>query len=226
METDYKTVIEFIQFAFESLQNPSDAYQMQGYMKGKFPFYGVKATPRKSILKEMKEKFPFIKKVSPTEFCLLCFEQEQREWHQFGVDWLIENKKKLNPMHLPDLERILLTHSWWDTVDMIATHVIGEIFKKYPNEIPFWISKWRNHSDLWLNRTSLLFQLKYKAAVDTDLMADTIRQFALSKEFFIQKAIGWILRDYSQYNSEWVSDFVAQVELKPLSKREALRKMK
>jgi 3-methyladenine DNA glycosylase AlkD len=109
---------------------------------------------------------------------------------------------------------------------MLATNVVGPLLKRNPERIPECVEKWRNHNSMWLNRTSILFQLKYKKELDTDLLADIISQFSTSKEFFIQKAIGWILRDYSRVNPVWVQQFVDSHSLKPLSVREATRLMK
>ncbi|NCP84846.1 MAG: DNA alkylation repair protein [Bacteroidetes bacterium] len=225
MNKEFPSIIENIETRFEALRNEENAYFMEKYMKGKFPFYGIKTPERREVLKEMKKLFP---KEFAEEFISLsfaCFEKPEREWHQFGVDCLLQNKKKLNVTHLDDIEWLILTHSWWDTVDMLAITCVGEILQKETSFRNEYIEHWRNHNSIWLNRTTLLFQLKYKQDIDVDLLADLIEQFRDSKEFFIQKAIGWILREYSATNPDWVRNYVTKTELKPLSKREAIRKM-
>ncbi len=77
--------------------------------------------------------------------------------------------------------------------------------------------------NMWLQRTALLFQLKYKKATDTKLLTDYILKLQGSKEFFINKAIGWILREYSKTESDWVIEFVKKHQLAPLSHKEALK---
>ena len=77
--------------------------------------------------------------------------------------------------------------------------------------------------NIWLQRTALLFQLKYKEKTDRELLEKTINRLKNTGEFFIDKAIGWILREYSKTNSGWVADLVERVELSKLSKKEALK---
>lgn len=120
----------------------------------------------------------------------------------------------------------MITHnSWWDTVDMIAVHLVGGYLKQFPNEKEKLIEKWLKSSNMWLNRTAILFQLKYKENIDVYLLEKTIKANLNSNEFFINKAIGWMLREYTRTNSEWVINFVNEYEneLSGLSKKEALR---
>ena len=124
------------------------------------------------------------------------------------------------------LEFIITNKSWWDTVDFIASHLVGNYFKKYPDKIEEYINKWMLSKNIWLQRTALLFQLKYKVALNPVLLENIIKQFLYSKEFFINKAIGWILREYSKTNPQWVINFVKKYPLHNLSKREALRLIK
>ena len=120
----------------------------------------------------------------------------------------------------------MVTHnSWWDTVDIIAVKLIGEYFKKYPEEIKPAVKRWLDSRNIWLQRCAILFQLHYKKAIDTEMLTQVIHSLLGSKEFFINKAIGWILREYGKTNPEWVLDFVDKTELHPLSKREAIRRL-
>lgn len=132
-------------------------------------------------------------------------------------------KKKI---HIDDhrfLEELIITKSWWETVDLTATNYVGSYFQKFPEQIDPIITKWRNSSNIWLNRTCLIFQLKYKNEVDFELLKSLIIQYQGNPEFFIQKAIGWSLRQYSKSNSEAVKVFVEEIELKGLARREAVK---
>ena len=88
-------------------------------------------------------------------------------------------------------------------------------------QIELVISNWRNSDNIWLNRTCLIFQLKYKNEVDFELLKSLIVQYQPNKEFFIQKAIGWSLRQYSKFNPEAISTFINDIQLEGLAKREA-----
>jgi 3-methyladenine DNA glycosylase AlkD len=121
---------------------------------------------------------------------------------------------------------MLLNKSWWDTVDHACTELISPYFKLFPEEINKITGKWNKSKNFWLQRSSIMFQKKYRKDTDTVLLAKYILAHAKSKEFFVQKAIGWALREYSYVDPKWVSDFVRKNKLAPLSEREALKRIK
>lgn len=117
----------------------------------------------------------------------------------------------------------MVTHkSWWDTVDYISIKLMGAYFKKFPEQRELYVKKWLASENIWLQRSALLFQLKYKENLDTTILSNAINYLVGSKEFFINKAIGWVLREYSRTNPKWVVDFVEKTNLNSLSRREAL----
>jgi len=118
----------------------------------------------------------------------------------------------------------MITHkSWWDTVDLIATKLVGEYFRIFPDQRGRYVEKWIASNNIWLQRTSIIFQLNYKEELDKEFLAYVINSLTGSKEFFINKAIGWILRQYGRTNPGWVIDFANKTRLNSLSRREALR---
>ena len=116
-----------------------------------------------------------------------------------------------------------MTNSWWDAVDTIADHLIGFHLQRFPELVPVSVAKWLASDNMWLQRTAILFQLKYKKKTDVSLLFHCIKEMANSKEFFIRKAIGWALREYSKTDAAAVQSFVASTELWPPSVREALK---
>jgi 3-methyladenine DNA glycosylase AlkD len=118
---------------------------------------------------------------------------------------------------------MITTKSWWDTIDYIAANLVGKHFSRYPDQIPAYTEKWMNSGNFWLQRSALLFQLKYKKETDLNLLFDFIERLAHEDEFFIRKAIGWALREYSKTDPETVIKFVESHDLKPLSRKEALK---
>jgi 3-methyladenine DNA glycosylase AlkD len=111
-------------------------------------------------------------------------------------------------------------------VDSTNSFVIGKFFLKYPELIELTTSKWNQSSNKWLQRTSLLFQLTYKAKTNKTLLTNYIEHCQLEEDFFIRKAIGWALRAYAYTDSKWVIKFVkAHPQLSNLSKREALKNL-
>ena len=115
--------------------------------------------------------------------------------------------------------------SWWDTVDSMASDITGPYFQRYPEQIRPVTGGWNRSRNIWLQRSSLLFQKAWKKETDKERLASYILHLSKSTEFFVQKAIGWSLREYAKTDPDWVRSFVKshQKELAPLSKREALK---
>jgi 3-methyladenine DNA glycosylase AlkD len=102
---------------------------------------------------------------------------------------------------------------------------VGAIFKNNPDLIQASIKSWVKSDNIWLNRTAILFQLTYKKDTNEELLYNCIKQLKDKKEFFIQKAIGWALRNYSRTNAAWVRETTEDLQLSGLARREALRLM-
>ena len=143
--------------------------------------------------------------------------------HQVGVDLLRRLAKKLTPADLPLVQYAITTHSWWDTVDALAVNVVGPLCRTHPDLNQTHMLPWSSEPDFGLRRTAILFQLKYKQDLDTDLLTEIILRNTGSDEFFINKAIGWVLREHSRIDPDFVACFVEDHDLAPLSKREALK---
>jgi 3-methyladenine DNA glycosylase AlkD len=120
-------------------------------------------------------------------------------------------------------EELIIQKSWWDTVDALAAWQVGYYFSKYPEKIQPYTNKWMSNGNIWLQRTCLIFQLKYKEKTDFELLKSFINPLSGSKEFFIQKAIGWALREYSKLFPQEVMEFAGNQPMAKLSYREATR---
>ena len=206
---------------FEEYKNEERASKMKTYMRNQFEFYGIMATPRKEITKSVYRDLGV-----PENFIDVAkelFLKPQRELHYVAQELLLKCKRKWSKAIISDIEWFIQTNSWWDTVDFIASNLAGEYFKKWPNQISKYILEWNKSDDMWLVRSSILYQLKYKSKTDVSYLANTIQPHVNKTEFFIKKAIGWALREYSKTDPNWVLDFVESNKLQPLSKKEALK---
>ena len=210
---------------FEQKSNHEKALGSAKYMKGKFTFYGVDATTRKVI---QKEWFTLLKQneklINRWEIVRELWEKEYRELHYVAIDWM--NSWKKDTVQKEDIihfEWLITNHSWWDSVDSIASNVLGTYFKQFPEQVEKVVTEWRNDTNMWLNRSCLIYQLKYKKAVNFDLLKSLIQQYQPVKEFFIQKAIGWALRQYSKFNPDGVRDFIEEINLQGLARREGAK---
>lgn len=197
------------------------AVDMKAYMKNRFEFLGIPKPARASLQKPFFEAWKKAE-LAPQEVMDYAWNKSAREWQYLAMDYALPAKKWLN--HKPEQWEFWITEkSWWDSVDTLATQGLGPWLLKEPAMQAVVIEKWRHAPNRWLNRSCLIFQLHYKKATDTELLASLCRQYSGSREFFIQKAIGWALRHYSRTDATWVKEFVASTPLPALSRREALR---
>ncbi len=213
-----------LQAEFERHTNSQNAAAQKAYMKDHFEFYGITAPQRKEIQKPflLKEHLPPKKDLE--KLVKKLWNKPQREHQMFGQELVLKYRKQLEKEDIDLLEYMVTHKSWWDTVDFIAANIIGAYFELYPELRKKYVKKWLTSDHMWLQRSALLFQLKYKDQLDNELLTYAIRKLLGSKEFFINKAIGWTLRQYSRTNPKWVIDFVRDTPtLANLSKREALR---
>jgi len=203
--------------------NAENAAQMKAYMRNQYDFFGIKAPAQLQIRQE------FLKAEGLPEISHLpnlireLWEQPEREFQHFALAHLEKYNKKTDAGFIETLEMIIVTKSWWDTVDFIAANLVGTHFKRFPELIPFYTENWMNSGNFWLQRSALLFQLKYKKQTDLPLLFGFIERLSDSREFFIRKAIGWTLREYSKTDPDAVIRFVNSHQLQPLSQKEALK---
>ncbi len=215
--------IDTLSAEFKRHGNASIAKEQKRYMKNHFAFFGMHAATRR------KAQQPFlVKQYLPAKqelFSLVkaLFSKPERDFHHFAQELVFKYHKQFDKADIELIEYMVTHNSWWDSVDFIASKIAGSYFMKFPEEREAIVQKWLDSGNMWLQRTALLFQLKYKKELDTKLLAHTIKSLLDSKEFFINKAIGWVLREYGKTDPDWVMDFVANHALAPLSKREATR---
>ncbi|TYR98780.1 DNA alkylation repair protein [Rossellomorea vietnamensis] len=199
---------------------------MKAYMRNQFEFLGIRTPERKIVLRDfLKENgAPSLEELP--EIARTLWKQPEREFQYLALALLDKNRNRLQPEHLSLIEELIVTKSWWDTIDTIAARIAGFVIKKFPVEGGVFLEKWIASDNFWLNRTAILYQLSYKEETDEDKLFSYIKQHASSKEFFIEKAIGWALREYSKTAPEKVAGFIEEEELRPLSKREGLKHLK
>lgn len=202
---------------------PENIKPMSDYMKGKFEFFGIKTPERREVSKKFFTEFGYPAEEEFEKTIRDLWNRPQREIHYFTLDLINKLQGKLANNYLDLWEELILTNSWWDSVDGLASNVIGKHFKTYPEEKYPVTERWIDSGNIWLQRTSLLFQLKYKSETDLQLLERYVLKLKDSEEFFIRKAIGWILREYSKTDSKYVVDFVKNIDISEFSKKEALK---
>lgn len=203
----------------QNLANADDARAMKAYMRSRFEFLGVKTPARRKAAKA------FFKKHGGADidwrFVRQAWEHPFREMQYAALDYLETRKNLLCPGDLPQLKKLAQTKSWWDTIDFLD-RLAGGIIAGFPETRPV-ILQWSRDADIWLRRLAIDHQLLRKDQTDQHLLEQILVNNLNQTEFFINKAIGWALRDYSKTNPEWVKNFIRQHhgKMAPLSIREA-----
>lgn len=204
--------------------NKEQAEWMSKYMRNLFPFLGLKKPERMALAKEFLKSRRSDGEVD-WEFISKCYSREEREFHYLAIDYLDKVKDLFTPSDLYKIEELIITKSWWDSVDAI-NKIIGHVTMKYPEVKEDILLSWVKSNNIWLNRISIIFQLKYKENTDTEFLSKAILYNSSTDEFFIDKAIGWALREYSKTNREWVKNFIESNTLSKLSVREGSKYIK
>jgi 3-methyladenine DNA glycosylase AlkD len=208
---------------FRNHANPANALPMQKYMRYQFPFLGIKTPERQALLRQFLKEHP-LDEAQVAEVARGLWLLPEREFHYVAMDLLLKLKKRgWYQDDLGLLEELIIQKSWWDTVDVLAPRMVGPYVQQYPQEGRQALDRWIESDNKWLRRSSLIHQLRFKEKTDEKLLYDYILKCRDSKEFFIQKAIGWALREYAKTNPESVLRFVELTDLPALSRREALK---
>lgn len=209
-----------IKAAFELLRDEEAAGKMAAYMRGKFTYYGIPTPERRAVYKSMLGRE---KKNGLVDWNFLerCWNDEHREFQYVVKDYLVAMQKFLAYDDVATIERFVRSKQWWDTIDGLD-RVIGNIAFT-DSRINDLMLRWSEDEDFWVRRIAIDHQLCRKRATDVTLLERILVNNFGSSEFFINKAIGWSLRDYSKSDPEWVRDFIDRhgQKMHPLSIREA-----
>jgi 3-methyladenine DNA glycosylase AlkD len=201
------------------------AKKMSQYMRNHFAFYGVTSPERKTLQKKWLQHIPKdLSQSQRKELVLLLWNHPMREVHYVACDWINSWKKEQLNSHDHELLFHLMTHNaWWDSIDSLAPGVFANYIRWFPEQGQTIIENWRRNENFWLRRSCIIHQLKAKQEVNEGLLYSLILENINDKEFFIQKAIGWSLRQYAKYNPTSVKKFVSNQPLSNFAKREATK---
>ncbi len=203
--------------------------QQQAYMKSDIPYLGLGMPELRRVSKNVFREHPITESaVWRSTVAALWDDTEFREYRYAATELLAFSqyqKKWLNPSLLPQLKNMIVTGAWWDHVDALAINHVGKLLKDYPETIKPKLAQWAQEKNVWVRRTAILAQLKFKADTDTGFLFTAIEHSISDPDFFARKGIGWALREYSKTAPEVVIDYVTKNRdrLSPLSKREGLK---
>ncbi|TSO25455.1 DNA alkylation repair protein [Lactobacillus sp. LL6] len=200
-------MFENIKIKFKEKADPNQAYMLKKYMRGQFEFYGLHSPIRRNcyhdFLKQEKRK-----KEIDWQLLNEAWQDKYRESQYFVCDYLIAMQKYLTYDDMPKIEQFVRSKQWWDTIDSLIKP-IGKLGLR-DEKVNTLMLKWSQDSDLWVRRVAIEHQLLRKDKMNSELLKQILINNLDSNEFFINKAIGWALRDYSKTNPNWVKNFIEQ----------------
>jgi glutamate racemase len=222
LNSAHELTLESILGALSARANPVNAKPMKAYMRGQFEYFGLKSPEMGSVQK------PFLalaRQQSSINWDLVeaLWQAAEREAQYFAISYLHTLKELLSSEDLPKIKALIQQKSWWDSVDSLDA-LVGYLVRQNPS-LKAVMLEWAEDPDFWVRRAAIDHQLGFKQALDTELLKAIIFKNLGSREFFINKAIGWSLRDYAWSNPQWVSAFLREhgEKLAPLSFREAAK---
>jgi 3-methyladenine DNA glycosylase AlkD len=219
-----RTVLDRLTTVFPAAADPQRAVAARAYMRDQFPFLGIPAPQQRVLAREVLAGLARPTEADLDRVARACWERAEREYQYFACGWLRRHARICSAAFLDTARHLVVTKSWWDTVDALAAHLVGPLVTRHPR-LASTMDDWIRNDNLWLARTALLHQLGYKDATDEDRLFRYCLIRADHRDFFIRKAIGWALREYARTAPNAVRAFVRSHEarLSPLSVREALK---
>ena len=221
MNKETKAALENLLLVFQENADAYQAERMKAYMRNLFDFYGLQKDKRADLASPFLKALINSSEDNINEVVKFLWQQPQRECQYVAMEYIFKMHKKWTAETLQLFEYMIAEKSWWDTVDFIASSLVGKLLQKYPELILSSVERWDADKSFWFHRTTMIFQLKYAANTDQYLLFVQCEKYVHSKEFFIQKALGWSLRQYSKFNPEAVRKFVQDHQLSTVSLREA-----
>lgn len=222
-QTQLEEIINVLEEQLSHARNPVRAKQAEAYMKNHFAFFGMPTDERRALQKEwIRAIHELNDRTDRWQLMRALWERPEREFQYAAIDWLNSWPKTwYDPKDATELEFLIRHQSWWDSVDAIASNYLGKWEQLFPEVARATFETWRYSDSMWLQRSCLIYQLKHKHDVDIPYLESLIVQLLPVREFFIQKAIGWSLRQLSKYHPDAVREILGNHPVKGLALREA-----
>src|SRR5262249_16703771 len=183
---------------------------------------GITAPEQRVLMRAVLAGLPRPTEEDLHDIALACWARDEREYQYFAVRLLRGNVRACGAGFLETVRLLITTKPWWDTVDELAAHVVGPLVARYPTLVHT-MDAWCADVDVWLIRSAILHQTRYRDATDRERLFRYCAAQAGHRDFFVRKAIGWALREYAHTDPDSVRAFLARCgdQLSPLSVREA-----
>ena len=228
MKSPTPTLLPKLRKALRQAGDPAKAPIMRAYMKSTMPYHGVPTPVLRQVCKTIFADMPFPTAPRWRSQVLYLWRNARFREERYAALLLAGDKRAQafqTPSTMKMYEEFVTTGAWWDYVDDIASHRVGPILRDHPARMRRMMLTWSKSDNLWKRRTAILCQLGFKAETDLELLYACIAPSLESREFFLQKAIGWALRQYAWTDGGEVKKYVRlnHTRLSALSRREALK---
>jgi 3-methyladenine DNA glycosylase AlkD len=221
-----RTVLDRLVSTYSAAADPANAVAMRAYMRDQFPFLGIKGPQQRVLSRAVLAGLPRPAEEDLRDVALGAWALPEREYQYFVLGWLRRWAPRCSAGFITTAEHLIVTRSWWDTVDALASHVVGPLVRAHPELVDV-MDSWIRDENLWRIRTALLHQLLAKEETDTERLFAYCTAQAEHRDFFVRKAIGWALRDYAKTDPAAVRAYVRThtSRLSTLSVREAMKNL-
>ena len=221
-------LVTAIRAGLAAAADPARAKGAQAYMKSEMPFRGVSSPVQKRLWRELFAAYPLASSAEWQRVVLDLWRRAEYREERYAAIGLASDLRYLSyhtPGALPMLEELIVTGAWWDYVDALASHPLGDVLVSNPSKVSRIMRRWAKDADMWKRRAAILCQLRRRRDTDLELLYDCIEPNLADREFFIRKSIGWALRSYAWTNPAEVKRYVRanRSRLSPLSVREAMK---
>jgi 3-methyladenine DNA glycosylase AlkD len=221
-------LVTAVRAGLKKAADPVKAPQMQAYMKSDMPYRGVASAVQKALWRRIFRAHRLASAEEWREAVLALWrgaKYREERYAAIGLSDLTAYASYRRMASVPMFEEMIVTGAWWDYVDVIASHQLGDILRAEPRRMKPLMRRWATDRCMWKRRAAILCQLGFKRDTDLDLLYACIEPSIDSKEFFLRKAIGWALRQYAWTDPGEVQRYVKanRARLSPLSVREAIK---
>jgi 3-methyladenine DNA glycosylase AlkD len=202
-----KSYTQSLHSFLQAIGDESIAEKQSKYMRYRFPFIGLMKDIQVKYYKEFQDERGIVSSENAIQFCAELIKHPERELWYIASQTLIKNKKKIVEKDFPFIKEFIVKSDWWDVVDIISSNVIGTMAANYPS-VKSEVNSWIEDENFWLRRVAIIYQLTYRLDTDENILYSHILKTCHEHEFFIRKAIGWALREYSKHNPISVQNFI------------------
>jgi 3-methyladenine DNA glycosylase AlkD len=217
-------VLDRLSRVYGGARDPERAPAMAAYMRDQFPFLGLQSPVQRVLAREVLAGLPRPAEDDLRAVAEGCWALPEREYQYFACGLLRRHARVCSAGFLDTARYLVVTKPWWDTVDTLAAHLVGPLVSAHPVLLST-MDEWVAEADMWLVRTAILHQLRYKEETDAGRLFRYCTRQAGHPDFFVRKAIGWALREYAKTDPAAVRAYVSAHRLAPLSMREALKNL-